>query len=785
MLTQRRPFVLVMVAGLALSCAQVASAQTTVNWAAGVNGSWGNASKWSPAIVPDNTGPLTYNVNLPNYGVLYTVTLDTTRDVTNLNVTGTSQDTVLDLAGNDLSLAGNFNLTKGYIAGDGGGNRIIVNGTATFNGGMYMWADLETNGNLVFGSSSDEEFCDTGVDHNGSTVTWSGTGDIQFLGGSVFNHNVGSTFNITHAGNNTFNGSGIDTFNNFGTMVKSGGSGTTTFQNIDFQNKGILKILTGDVKFVTTNIISDGELTEGAYEIAEGAGMRVTNSSDQDEEIQTCSARVSLSGANSRFISLDTLQTITDKGQLHLDSGRNFRTRGAFNNQGKISASSLARFELSAGASPSVNTGVMDAFDDGVIAVLAGAGVQNDGAMRAVSRGVISFQDGGTLTNIVGETLVDGTFVADSGGQIIGDQFDAVRRLEARVIVNGQDSEIRGSHGGSMLNSIRVIGASGALEFNNRTVTLSEDLFIGEANGQAGSLVVGDNSVLSFTNGARFAALPNGEFSLGSLTVRGEVVADNLAIRRINSKVTLDRPNGILRNRTTGLDALASLETLGSRADLTIMLGRDLITAGSLTAEAGSIVRIGAPDGQNRSRLDVGGSFNLNGTAILEGGELSAIQSVIGGALRGTGFIGGEVINIGLIAPGSGIGRMNFTGDLRTVGQGTMEFEIGGSLRGISYDAINVAGQLEFIGASASAGLLRLQLVNEFIPADGERFLLISHGVRLGGGFSEIDFLGLPSGASFAISYEDTGVFATYSVPTPGAVSLLALMGIVGSRRRR
>ncbi|MFN9910764.1 MAG: hypothetical protein ACK56F_32435, partial [bacterium] len=92
MLTHSRPSVLVMAAGLALSCAQVATAQTTVNWAAGVNGNWGTSSNWSPSIVPDNSGVLTYNVNLPNYGVLYTVTLDTTRDVTNLNVNGTSQD---------------------------------------------------------------------------------------------------------------------------------------------------------------------------------------------------------------------------------------------------------------------------------------------------------------------------------------------------------------------------------------------------------------------------------------------------------------------------------------------------------------------------------------------------------------------------------------------------------------------------------------------------------------------------------------------------------------------
>ncbi|MFN9992115.1 MAG: hypothetical protein ACK54H_02125 [Phycisphaerales bacterium] len=785
MLTHSRPSVLVMAAGLALSCAQVATAQTTVNWAAGVNGNWGTSSNWSPSIVPDNSGVLTYNVNLPNYGVLYTVTLDTTRDVTNLNVNGTSQDTVLDLAGNDLSLAGNFNLNKGYIAGDGGGNRIIVGGTATFNGGMYMWADLETNGNLVFSSSSDEEFCDTGVDHNGSTVTWSGTGDIQFLGGSVFNHNVGSTFNITHAGNNLFNGSGIDTFNNFGTMVKSGGTGTTTFQNIDFQNKGTLKILSGEVKFVTTSLVSEGELTEGAFEIAESAGMRVMNAAGQDEEIQTCSARVSLSGVNSRFVSLDALQTITDKGQLQLESGRNFRSRGAINNQGAIRAVSQARFELSAGSVPSVNTGLMDASDQGVIAVLGGAAIQNDGAMRASGQGAIAFLTGSTLNNIVGGTLVDGRFFAESGGLIIGDQFAGVRRLEAVVVVNGQDSDIRGSQSGSMLNGIRIIGSAGSLEFNDRTVTLSEDLFIDQSNGQSGTLVVGDHAVLSFTNGARFASLTSGEFSLGSLTVRGEVIADNLAIRRINSKVTLDRPTAILRNRTTGLDALSSLEQIGSRAELTIAQGRDLITTGNLNAEAGSVVRIGAPSGQNRSRLDIAGSFTLNGTCILEGGELSALQTVNAGQLRGNGFIGGEVINLGLIAPGIGIGGMNYAGDLRTFGQSAMEFELAGSLRGVSYDTINVAEELEFIGAGGSAGLLRLILVDHFTPADGERFLLISHGSRIGAGFSEFDFLGLPSGASFAISYEDAGVFATYSVPAPGSVSILALMGIFGSRRRR
>lgn len=786
MLKNRTAFVLSLAAGLAVSTS--AMAQTAVQWVAGVSDSWGTAARWSPAQIPDNAGPSTFNVTLPNYGVLYTVTLDTTRDVTHLTMTGTAQDTVLDLNGSTLDVIQNFAFTRAYVAGNGGTNKVRVGGTATFNDGMFMWADFESNGSVVFAGSTTEEFCDTGFDHNGTSVAWTGTGDINFAGGSVFDHGAASTFTISHAGNNDLYGSGIDSFINAGNIIKSGGTGITTIRDIAFNNTGTIKVLSGELRFKNTSLLNGGSLDGGKFEVDGGAAMRVVDSGDVDQDITNINAEVTLRGASSSFASLNALQSVGTTGKLTLESGRVFTTAAALENNGTILLTQGGTLELSGGgAANSFNTGTIEASSSGVLRVKTGAVLNVTGTLKATDSGIVEFESGASLANVVGSTLVGGNFEATEGGVIRGNALAGVTRINSSVLLSGAASDLLDGGGNSILPNISSIGSFGQLTLNGRNVVLLNNLTVEGSANASGNITVEEGTTVELASGRTITNFSNGTFSNGRFTIRGEIVADDLEIDTINTSVTLDRDGGRLRNRTTGLDALNSLSTLGANADVTVANGRDLITLGALTALPGSSLQIGASLGANRTTVSVFGDFNANGNILMNGGEIVTPSNVIlAGRLGGNGLISSDFINRGQITPGFSPGLLQIDGNFQQTQVGLIEFEIGGSLAGIDHDFLQVRDIFRFGDGSNAAGTALISLINGFVPADGQSFTLISSEVIFGNGFSEVGFLNLPSFVTAELVYRTNGVDAVFRhVPAPGPMASLLAASLLAARRRR
>ncbi|MFZ4573215.1 MAG: beta strand repeat-containing protein [Phycisphaerales bacterium] len=780
----RCPVYLVAAAGLAVSSA--AYGQTAVQWAAGVNGSWGLAANWSPAQVPDNAGPSTFNVTLPNFGVLYTVSLDLTRDVTDLTLDGTAQDTVLDLTGNDLDVVGNFSFNRSYVAGNGGANRIRVTGTSTFNDSMYMWADFVSDGDVVFAGSTTEEFCDTGFDHNGSTVNWTGSGDISLAGGSVFDHGAPSVFTIAHPGNSDLFGSGIDTFNNAGTINKTG-TGVTTIRDLTFNNTGTVKVSSGTLKIIQSGVVTGGTLNGTKYQVEDAASFRVTDAVDVDLDIQTTNAEVTLVGATSTFNSLNTLETIGATGKLNLEAGRVFTTAGALQNNGQVKVSQTSRLDLSAAASNSVNTGTIEAIDGGTVRVKNGATLGVTGTVKATNGGTVEFESGAALANVSGASLVGGAFEARNGGIIRGAVLAGVTRLNSTVVVEGATSDIRNAGGVSILPNVTAIGPQGGLTLNGRDVVLANDLTVEGNASVAGNITVEAGTTLELASGRTITNFASGTFSNGRFTIRGELVADNLEIATLDTALVLDRDGGRLRNRTTGLDALNSLNTLGPNANITVANGRDLITLGTLNAAAGSQVNIGAPAGLNRTTVRVAGDFNANGAILMNGGEIVTSSNVmLGGRLGGNGLVTSNFVNMGLITPGFSPGLLQIDGNFAQTAQGVLDLEIGGTTPGIDHDLLRIRDVFRFGTGSGPAGTLIVSLLGGFIPVDGQIFTLIEAGAVVGDGFQQVNFSRLPGFVTGEVIYGENNVSVVFRlVPAPGAFGLLAAAGLFGLRRRR
>jgi hypothetical protein len=98
---------------------------------------------------------------------------------------------------------------------------------------------LKTNGTIVFDQSDEVDICDTDVDHGGNAITWNGGGNILLRNGTVFKNGAASTFSISSNAEFGYANVGAQgTFNNLGVIDKSGGGGTTYFNELTFNNTG-------------------------------------------------------------------------------------------------------------------------------------------------------------------------------------------------------------------------------------------------------------------------------------------------------------------------------------------------------------------------------------------------------------------------------------------------------------------------------------------------------------------------------------------------------------------
>ncbi len=153
------------------------------------------------------------------------------------------------------------------------------------------------------------------------------------------------------------------------------------------------------------------------------------------------------------------------------------------------------------------------------------------------------------------------------------------------------------------------------------------------------------------------------------------------------------------------------------------------------------------------TRIESGAKIEINDGAKvdaqfinIEGGVLSGSGEVF----VGTGPLTGQVRNLsGRLEPGDGIGKMSIVGDLSNLEDGTVEFDLGGTVAETEYD------QLELDRFAFLAGILEISLVNDFLPNIGDMFTLIE---ATEGVFGEFDQLMLPDGFQWSVDYLSNSV---------------------------
>ena len=338
------------------------------------------------------------------------------------------------------------------------------------------------------------------------------------------------------------------------------------------------------------------------------------------------------------------------------------------------------------------------------------------GTHSASGQGQVQVTVGGLLTTKVDETAIfratNGAAFALAGGTL--GQEGTQRFLNGFNILGG--GTIEGS-GTIELEGDSDWTSGGTLTINNNngltntgTLTISDSLsktFSGILNNE-GTVIHDANRAIFFKDGTI------NNFSGAIYELRNGVLDFNQGVNNINNQ-------GTFRNVGTGTNIVdVAFNNAGGTVD---------VQGGTL----------------NFSR-----AFNqINGTTKLSGGSINSSNplNIQGGLLTGFGNLNADIINSGILKPGSSIGLLTINGDYTQTSEGTIDIEIGGVAPISQFDRLIIKGTASF------NGILDINLTNGFSPTDDDSFEVFNFNSKFGD-FKAARGLEIGNGLIFMLIYE-------------------------------
>ena len=234
-------------------------------------------------------------------------------------------------------------------------------------------------------------------------------------------------------------------------------------------------------------------------------------------------------------------------------------------------------------------------------------------------------------------------------------------------------------------------------------------------------------------------------------------------------------------------------QAAGSHGEYELHGGRLETQTASIGAVAGAngTMKVVGPTAEwwNQGDVQVGAdlfALPAPGTAVLElqdGARVRADTIIVRetGTLRGAGFVDGDLINNGDLAPGLGAGTIDIVGNYTQLGEGTLSIEIGGHNFGVDQDILYIFGDANL------AGSLNVSLLGEYQFSLGESFDIL-YANMIYGGFDSLLFP-IFDGMTFDIVYDMNAVRLSVvsAVPVPAAAWLFGsgFAILAGMARRR
>jgi T5SS/PEP-CTERM-associated repeat protein len=403
------------------------------------------------------------------------------------------------------------------------------------------------------------------------------------------------------------------------------------------------------------------------------------------------------------------------QGTLYVSGGATASTTGALNLG--LNASGVGEVNVS-GLGSSLHAATM------------GIGNSGQGTLNVSAGGLVStpgsFSIGGNSGG-VGIVNVDGigsslqsTF--PFGPMLVGDTGQGTLTItNGATVFFGPQAIVIGRNSGG-LGSVTMSGSNSSMQ--------SGQLIVGESPGNVFSSGTGFLTVNGGTASATVIELGLGFGSQGTITLNG-------AGSSLHSSGLLD----------VGVNGVGTLivNTLSS-----VTVGNAVLIAGGSTVD-----------------LSGGGLMSVGNVGLATPDPGSMLIGA-GGGVRGAGTIIGLVVNNGgTLTPEFFPGALHITGTYTQGAGGTLHMQLGGASPGSGYDQLFVSGDMLL------AGLVKVDLINGFLPTLGETFDVFS----IGGSFSDptatFSFPALPAGEHFTTAFSG-GIFSLTVVPEPSSLALAA-----------
>ncbi len=664
------------------------------------------------------------------------------------------------------------------------GAPVTVNGNLLWErGAIHGPAAITVNGALEISGANARKLDGAALKNNGA-ATWSGSGSIKLVNGAALRNEAGATFDLAVDAIVEYLEPGGGSFLNYGTLGKSAGTGQAAVK-VYFENHGTANIASGAFQLTKGGLHSDAvfniaagalldfnggnQALEGVVFSGNGSVKFSKDNITVDGDGATIQSGVSATMSAAKLQCDEDLtiqgifywtngvitgsEDINARGEFHF-SGNDFKELNGLtiNNYelmtwpgaGAIKLKNSAKVVNKSGATFDIqNDALMDyvladnggSFENkGVMTKSAGSGISyidavfvNTGDVNAHS-GTLRFERGspnnstGDFHTTSGNTLVfaERSF-AFNNADFTGN--GTVRIEDATLLVNSSGLDVSNSVTVNMDNNLAVIDGEGTLLVKG---TLNWGR--GVARGTGELKITGK---LNFT-GDNYRTL-NGKF----LNNLGEMVWSGAgAIRLENFAQIVNQPGAVFEIHN---DAAINF----------------------VAPNGGSIQNFGVVHKKNSAGLStIGVDFSNAGVTVVESGVLKfthLLSNESGGEIRGNGTLdltAATFANNGALSPGMSPGVLSVAGAYAQSPGGALNVELAGLSAGSQYDRLAVSGAANLNGA------LNITLAQNYTPADGDEFTILTHASR-NGQFSEVNGPAIAGYPMFEVNYEPGGVTLT------------------------
>jgi hypothetical protein len=476
-----------LISSILLMVSVLAAEGATIVWINPNGGNWSVPANWSPTMVPGAA-----DTALIGVAGTYTVTQNVSATISGLVVgaDATGVQTLLQASGAILTLNGSGVIhTNGQfnvVGGLSGTGNTTIEGNVTWSGGAIagtMAVSVSSEGALHLAGTAVKT--SNGAITNQGTMRWSG-GTFRIVGPGVRNL-AGGLFQIENDDLVDYL-SGAPLFVNDGTIRKTGGAGTTTWE-VSLINNGVIDVQTGAMSYAVGSVFNDGSQFLGAgvsrcasgmtfngaivsenLEISGAANVGGTNTFSGTVSwlggtvATTCEMTVATDGT----LLLGTTGTKILNGRLN-NAGTTRWTGGIFRIIGRVQNLAGGLFQIESNDLVDFTAGTPLFVNDGIIRKTAGAGTTT-WEVSLHNNGVVDVQ-AGAMSYAVGSVFNNGTELLGAGinrcaagvtfnGSIISENLELSG--SASVAGNGSFSGTVSWLGGTIASGATLTIASGA-----------------------------------------------------------------------------------------------------------------------------------------------------------------------------------------------------------------------------------------------------------------------------------------------------------------------------------